>query len=95
MIEGFCTNTGKDVFIHALCNSVGGYVHQNDVKNIGQFEQGNWPHLDWNKWTDKPCAIELFGNVKKEIILFIIWTMLTLVQQEIIKVKDLMVYYID
>jgi len=57
MIEGFCTNTGKDVFIHALCNSVGGYVHQNDVKNIGQFEQGNWPHLDWNKWTDKPCAI--------------------------------------
>ena len=57
MIEGFNTNTGKDVFIKALVDSVGGYVHQNDAKNIGQFEQGNWPQFDWNKWTDKPCAI--------------------------------------
>src|SRR6056300_678779 len=57
MIEGFNTNTGKDVFIKALVESVGGYIHQNDVKNIGQFEQGNWPQFDWNKWTDKPCAI--------------------------------------
>ena len=32
MIEGFNTNTGKDVFIKALVESVGGYVHQNDAK---------------------------------------------------------------
>lgn len=57
MIEGFNTNTGKDVFVKALVESVNGIVHKNSKYNIGQFEVGEWPSFDMNKWTDKPCAI--------------------------------------
>ena len=57
MIEGFNTNTGKDVFVKALVESVNGILHKNSKYNIGQFEVGEWPSFDMNKWTDKPCAI--------------------------------------
>jgi len=53
MIEGFCTSTGKDVFIEAFCD----IVHKNSKTGIKPFEVGEWPTFDMKKWTKNPVAV--------------------------------------
>lgn len=57
MIEGFRTNTFKDKFVISLVNSVNGIIHPNTKTNISQYELGEWPTFNFEKWTDKPVAI--------------------------------------
>lgn len=57
MIEGFRTNTAKDDFVISLTKSVNGIIHENTRAPIPQFEVGEWPTFDFEKWTDKPVAI--------------------------------------
>lgn len=57
MIEGFRTNTYKDKFVISLVNSVNGIIHPNTKTNISQYELGEWPTFNFEKWTDKPVAV--------------------------------------
>ena len=54
MIEGFETNRNtKDNILRAFCD----ITHKNNRKDIPQFEVGDWPTFDMQKWTTNPVAV--------------------------------------
>ena len=53
-VEGFKTNTGvKDKILESFCD----FTHENTRTNIPQFELGDWPTFDKQKWTENSIAV--------------------------------------
>ena len=53
-VEGFKTNTGvKDKILESFCD----FTHENTRTNIPQFELGDWPTFDKQKWTENSVAV--------------------------------------
>lgn len=53
-VEGFKTNTGiKDKILESFCD----FTHENTRTNIPQFELGDWPTFNKQKWTENSVAV--------------------------------------